>query len=71
MMINRHGLIGLLVALCCVFPNVGLSASVVLTADGHDGKDSVWKARYAAGKNSWGIDGTHVPINGSTQSVSA
>ena len=44
----------------------GLSvAAVVLKADDHDGKDNVWKARYAAGKNSWGINGTGNPLNGS------
>lgn len=41
------------------------AADIVLQADHHDGKDNIWRKRYDAGKNTWGIVGNHEIESGS------
>jgi hypothetical protein len=56
----------LLWASLCLFCLVALATTadaqtIKLAADKNSGHDSVWVKRYAAGVNSWGIVGNHVP----------
>ncbi len=53
-------LLAFVLSACCLN-----AADVVLEADNNDGKDDIWRKRYDAGKNTWGIVGNHEIESGS------
>ncbi|MBD3392552.1 MAG: hypothetical protein GF418_10730 [Chitinivibrionales bacterium] len=48
-----------IVTILCV--GVLAQQEIILKADDVDDHDDIWGKRYAAGVNSWGIDGNHIP----------